>query len=599
MKTKKSNLIIWAVSALILGIIIGVVINSLNTTGQAKAIALNKSEQSSSGSAFKPDNDKTHQEFLAKYEKLLNQKIPDMQAPEIEKPELTELYPEPTFTNVTNINLEFPKNGNCVELDQAFFDQYNTDINFIAQNGCVELIENINFNHTIIINGQLIFYGNDYTLFSNRGTATNLPNIMLNNYAKVQNIIISSTATGWSGDGSGVILNDYSEVTNCTVSNKYISFLLNDNSTISNSSVINCVGGFSLRDNSIGNNLNYSHTDGGGVFGYRLYDMAIVNDSECHFAFNCFAQYLTSVSGQSGTTEVNNSLAECESADHSIGFALSGNQKNTGCEAKNCGFGFILQDTSQTEDAQSYNNNVGYRLSSVRIDRAYTAPDINAFKLINSSATNNNIGFDFYSTIPYYTIPQPLPFQISGLIAQKNTQGIIIRPEFNMLEGISQLTAIDNTSVGIYMNNTGTLSNVDVSGSPIGVKLDNGTVIDSTIYNNIIGVNLTGINPKLAESSIHTNEIGILLENQARSVNNIVTENSNKGIYVLGAFSGTPATIDSGRYCNNVQNMFIHWNGIVQGTIYTTPTTIPGMYTNNNATILDCSQWIQTHNHKV
>lgn len=566
MKNKKSNLTIWIMSALVLGVLIGVIISSISTTGQAKAIASNKTDFGGTSANTNIDNDKINQEFLAKYGDLLNQKMPEENTVPIEDFENIEI-PEPVFTNVTQVNLNFPKDGNCVELDQNFFDQYDTDINFAAIHGCAELVENVVFDYTVILNNSLLFIGNNHQFTSNSLSGSSMYpryDFILNNNAILRDITISAVQTS---DHHGILLHNNSQATNCNVYRRFYAMVLTNNSRVDGGQMLTSVGSngplirasfiYSFDDSTVENSIGK----------FVAWDNSILTNVVCGPTTFCIELY--------DYSKVKDSNISCNFNYTGRGIFIHNNAESRNCFVNSCKDGVYIFDNGIAQEITAINNINGFMAK----DNA---------NIKDSYANNNEIGFRLHNDATGV-----------NLVAENNDSLGFYLHDYAAL---SSSYAIGNLNNGILSSGHSTINRCNVTDNGIGINTisaQNFTEIQNTvIYNNQIGAAIGG-NSELQDSAISNNQIGIYLTNQGKSTNNVSSGNTDKGIYVNGSVSGNTAIIDFGKYCDNNQNMFVYLNGIVQGTIYTTPTTIPGMYTNTNAIIKDCSEYNPNQNEMI
>lgn len=224
------------------------------------------------------------------------------------------------------------ENGNCfIQLSQKFLDALPGGISIeLPEQHCVEIIEDIYYEYSIVLQGELTFYGNNYiySTIQDNNPLYALDNVIvkdviiknanrgieLRNNSKVLNSVIENSATGmYLLDSSKVlhslVKNSYDgfyAFNNSKIYNSNSEFNLNgflgfDNSTIEKSIAYNNQGfGFILMEDSVGKNLISSENEiGFQLVEYsKIYNSKAIGNQEIGFSLwhgtygqNLFSKY--------------------------------------------------------------------------------------------------------------------------------------------------------------------------------------------------------------------------------------------------------------------------------------------------------------------
>jgi hypothetical protein len=232
------------------------------------------------------------------------------------------------------------KDNNCfIQVTQEYLNN-NPDgllIN-LSQGECIELIENVCYQNTIILENETIFFGNNYTINSiSNKTAINL----LDN-STIYNITVKDANVG-------VVLKHDSKAYNINSNNNNFGFILLNNSKIYNSLANqNTNTGFILFDNTeiIDSNSYYNN------YGILLNNNSFAN--KINIKNNHTGAILSNTSKIKNSISKNNNVTGYILKDNSSGYNLiSKNNKN----------GFSLMNKSKINFSKSENNSeIGFQI---------------------------------------------------------------------------------------------------------------------------------------------------------------------------------------------------------------------------------------------
>jgi hypothetical protein len=314
----------------------------------------------------------------------------------------------------------FPKIG-CIQLYQSDFDKYTSDVTFGDSGECVELMENVDFNYSIILKGNGFYLdcnnnkltgiysheegyagiiGTENSIIKNCIVEKKFYNFLLTDFAEVYD----SLATGFfTHDGTwystiGFELRDSSKAYNSAASNNGGGFALEAFAEVYNGSAINNSAGYWLfTDSGIYDSLAKENR-----FGYILRHNASIDNSLAEnniytgFDFTILGVSIVSNSIARGNSVgfivgeeniIYSSLAE----DNVVGFSVFGDAKvYDSLSSGNSLYGFALDENSFVENVAVVDNEYGIIVSGSSV-------------LKNSVAENNTwfglMGHDSLSTI--------------------------------------------------------------------------------------------------------------------------------------------------------------------------------------------------------
>ncbi len=245
-----------------------------------------------------------------------------------------------------------PKGG-CIQLSQSDFDEFNSDVVFGNEGECVELIENINFDHSIIIKGD------GFYLDCNNNKVTG----------------IYSYEEGYAG----IIGTESSVIRKCVVEKRFYNFLLMDSSEVYDSKAVGffvhdggwyATTGFELRDFSKAYRIIAENNGGGFALETypEVYNGTAINNSQGFVAF--------------GNSKVFDSLAK----ENRVGYVLRHDASINNSVAEDnvyTGFDFSVLGISVVSNSIASGNPIGFSVGEEN-------------RIYSSLAENNNVGFSVY-----------------------------------------------------------------------------------------------------------------------------------------------------------------------------------------------------------
>jgi len=243
---------------------------------------------------------------------------------------------------------EIKKSPACVELDQNYFNRLNTDLVISRSAGCVRIMEDINFDHSIILrDGSQGFY------------------LTCDNHT-----IIGSSEDVWK---IAFELYDHTSVTNCNVRVARGGFLLYNSSKVLNSEADLIKDGFQIHDNALVSSSLSKNCRG---IGLELFggNPSVYNS----ISSNCTVGVLLAdySSGYNIRTYNNTNIGfnlrghgSCENCysdgNRNSGYHLTENSKISNSQALNNGaYGILLDNNASAENILSDNNINGVFVSS-------------------------------------------------------------------------------------------------------------------------------------------------------------------------------------------------------------------------------------------
>ncbi|MFH0906512.1 MAG: hypothetical protein V1824_04200 [archaeon] len=335
------------------------------------------------------------------------------------------------------LKLEFKNRDDCVEFSQADFN-YTQDVLIEAASGCVELIEPINFNHTIMIadgSDDFYFTCNGYTISGETET--------------------------------GLYVVDQATVKNCNVAEKENGYYLQDNAKVENSNAHNNTTGFYL----IGDTTGTENLATENNVGFYLWDNSEITDSnatsnEIGFSSGMYSSNSKISNSYSGNNNLGYYLMSYAEAHNSIagynnvdGFRLIESSKIFNCTAKNnVGIGIDLHDESYAENSLAKDNYNGI---------------VQGYESVTSSCTaknNTNDGFlvkDYTLTLNpiasnnEYGIYMQGDSEVSGGVATNNNKyGYYLKDTALVYDAKAKYNGIYTSSYGFYLDGNSTAQNV-------------------------------------------------------------------------------------------------------------------------------------------
>ncbi|MFH0906513.1 MAG: hypothetical protein V1824_04205 [archaeon] len=302
-----------------------------------------------------------------------------------------------TIKEITLVErLELPPQlpeGECLDLNQSFFSDLSGDVTFDYNVGCIKLTQDISFNNTIILEGGLENNENSFYFDCDGhkviGQSNNRTDrFLLNDFTEVRNCTAQLSKNGFILKDNSIVRNSISENTADNSETNY-AFVLENNSQLFDSNAIctqtNRTRGVKLSGNSKAYNVYVTQTK---QYGFELHDFAEVHDSIVtnHFYMNQYnngiqttfysAYYLD------GNSEVYNSISKDGT---NIGFYLAGDSYAKDClVTNNEEDGFYLKGHSRVEDSNAVYNQL--------VNTTYGFKLLDYSRAININSNNNRRG---------------------------------------------------------------------------------------------------------------------------------------------------------------------------------------------------------------
>jgi len=412
--------------------------------------------------------------------------------------------------NSVNPGTEMPRDD-CIQLYQDDFDQFDQDVYFEYSYGCIELMEDINFDYTIVISVPPDGGNEDF-------------------YFTCNNHKLSGTGTQ---QGYGFYLLQFAELRNCTVENKYRGYYTeySAHSEIIDSRAINNRIGFDLDGATWYNNPATTVTRGLAInnsHGFYAKGQTVIKDSEAinsisneGFDLVDYSQVINSISKGNkdgfklrdfsraiNCTATDNILTGFEISDDTIvinstaeetqfqGFILYGNANAINSIARNNLYGFSTEsfypNSAMIFNSTAENNSyVGYFLK--------TGPAEANSKVFNSIATNSEIGYRLQDRS-----------EVHNSLAQYNIDGFQLTHDSIVVNSIS----INNSRYGYVFgyvsppirSGSSQINNSKAEGNEIGVfffigETTSAHIKGGTFCNNNYDL-YQYINPELSAGSV-------------------------------------------------------------------------------------------------
>jgi hypothetical protein len=287
--------------------------------------------------------------------------------------------------------------GNCIlQINQAFLDLLPGGLSIELPDGfCVEIIEDVYYEYNLILEGEFIFYGNDYVYST---VENNNPLYVLDDVV-VRNVIINKA-------NRGIELRNNSKVIDSVVKNSATGIYLLNSSKAIHSVVENSNDGFLAFDNSkIYDSNSELNLNGFLAFDNSRIEKSIASKNQ-HFGFIFMS------------TSLGKQLI---ASDNEIGFQLVENSKIYNSRAvSNQEIGFSLWH-------QTYGQNLFSKYNTIGISAFW---DYNFAPKLNNGAFCNNIQEDMVlenSTVSgiMFITKKPVGFYINQAIFKDCSQLLI------------------------------------------------------------------------------------------------------------------------------------------------------------------------------
>lgn len=446
------------------------------------------------------------------------------------------------------LNQAMPREG-CIELNQAYFNGLNTNLRLNYTNGCVELVENINFRYSIIVeDGRSGFY------------------FTCNNHK----------ITG-DPEYDGIKVWDSATVRNCQVENYHIGFQVYDNAKVIESLARNNSWGYvaygfgNITESSAQDNIN-----GGFMLGTR--SSAGNSNSRYNGQFGGFIIY--------GNAKVSNSYA---SENEGGGFIFWDYGQCEGCSANgNFGDGFYLEDNSRVLSSVSYSNyDWGYRLfTNSRVeDSTAMRNEEDGFKLYDNSSVSGSTSRD-NDWWGFWLLRDSLAedsIAIDNGIDISHSRGFVLYDNARA----NSVTARNHQYLGFKLLGSSVVTNGNAINNEIGFMVfENALLSQSTAVSNGNTGYVLDESSRLEDSIARYNgrgpgDYGIYLQGLTTATN-ILSDTNKNGVYV----GPNSRLLEGYRICNNDNNNIYVNGGYVEGRFQTGPISGAGNW--QNAVIVPC-----------